>query len=180
MVCIKTSSTIHDQEKEVPKLKYFVDVLKSDGCRTAKGGALLKEHTLTAINRLYSAVYNCENETALHTALKQVKAVISVVEAICSNPLQHIMPKKGDIAPNAKSERQLRFFKTSHRKKPNISLPKPSYDEVQHSQHRLETIEAKFCAVCFSEEDEHGDSRPVAMGGSTGSADPPSFRVRSG
>ena len=33
--------------------QYFVDVLKSDGCRTAKGGALLKEHTLTAINRLY-------------------------------------------------------------------------------------------------------------------------------
>ena len=26
MVCIKTSSTVHDQEKEVPKLQYFVDV----------------------------------------------------------------------------------------------------------------------------------------------------------
>ena len=71
------------------------------------------------------------------------------------------MLKKRDIAPNAKSERQLRFFKTSHRKNPKISLPKPSYDEVQHSQHRLETIEAKFCAVCFSEEDEHGDSEQV-------------------
>ena len=86
-----------------------------------------------------------------------MKAAISVVEAICSNPLQHIMPKKRDIAPNAKSERQLRFFKTSHRKKPKINFGV----RVQHSQHRLETIEAKFCAVCFSEEDEHGDSEQV-------------------
>ena len=74
------------------------------------------------------------------------------MEAIDSNPSsQQVLPKKRSMAPKAK---QLRFSKTKKRKRPTITLPKPSYAEVKVSQRTLSHIEPKFCAICFSEDDK--------------------------
>ena len=149
VVGLKTNSKVCEREDVVASnLKYFEDILARDGCATNKDVAPLRKHS----NNNSSVICcTCENQT-LSAAMKHVKAALLFMEAIDSNPSsQQVLPKKRSMAPKAK---QLRFSKTKKRKRPTITLPKPSYAEVKVSQRTLSHIEPNFCAICFSEDDK--------------------------
>ena len=86
----------------VSDLKYFEEVLKSDGCHANKDVLSLRKEVFTLVNQLDAAVNVCADEDALHAAKQHTKAAITVMDAIRLHPSQPSLPKKRSIAPNSK------------------------------------------------------------------------------
>ena len=80
---------------------------------------------------------------------------LAVIGTISAHPIKQVLPRKRIIAPNTNVRKQ-RNKKTKKQTKSSkiIQLPKPSYYEQKKSKQLLSEINVKFCAVCFSEDDE--------------------------
>ena len=112
----------------------------------------LRSKTKNLLDNLYMVVNTCDDHNALIASMQHIKSALAVIGAISAHPIKQVLPRKRIIAPNTNVRKQRNFLKQNKRK--IIQLPKPSYYEQKKSKQSLSEINVKFCAVCFSEDDE--------------------------
>ena len=115
----------------------------------------LRSKTKNLLDNLYMVINTCDDHNALIASMQHIKSALAVIGAISAHPIKQVLPRKRIIAPNTNVSKQRNFFKTKQTKSSKtIQLPKPSYCEQKKSKQSLSEINVKFCAVCFSEDDE--------------------------
>ena len=114
----------------------------------------MHKKTLSLVNDLYSSIYICENQAAILSATKHIKAATNIIKAVCSNPQNKVLSKELNFPPNVNSVKQLQFLNKQTKKK-TVQLPKLSFEQEISSHKKLSTFQAKFCAICFEEDDSY-------------------------
>jgi hypothetical protein len=140
-----TSSNI-EYYRKVSALDFPVEHSNS----TCSRDSLLKQIQVRVSNILRQC-NNCHDLTALqnvHSALGQV--LVHTVE----KPSTNINKRK---CSNQNSETQRCFYSTRKKRKLSMkSLGKPTSNEIQSSQSKLNRAETEICALCFNQEDNLG------------------------
>ena len=85
-------------ETESADLQYFKDILLHEDDEDSLQSLRIK--TLSLVNDLYTSIYTCENQAAILSTTKHIKAASNIIKAVCSNPRNKVLPKKQNFPLN--------------------------------------------------------------------------------
>jgi len=129
-------------------VKYFVDTALPQLPES-------KHNVQQKLYQLQTLVVECTDSDALNAAAKHLQNAITAMKALQQNAqVKQILPVKRVFVANQNHEKQKHFFSTKKRKVSKNDWANPTFEERIQGKAKLKSLDTKYCAVCF-EEDDH-------------------------
>ena len=131
-------------------LQYYSDLLQSGSEATLISS---KQRCEEKVLELQSLLSRCTSTDIVNTVSSHLTSAISLLKATQTREETDVFPVRKRPAPNANSDKQLRFRSTKKKRDKGSRWAKPDEEEMSLGKRRLEQTDVEVCGVCFKQND---------------------------